>query len=179
METKVFKLIRNKANIVVEVLENRNVISGKLTRCSIYVENADELFRIWNGFKFSKLESICMMPILLDFQTCSWIVKILFRSCICILNCLIIWFVEHWLYLRLFMLAKYFFQLQGNYGNVTYEDYEDVVSKRTTLLLSDSCLSFCFSTFVFFKWCSFMPNNILNQFLLFVRFWQTSYIEGS
>ena len=47
----VFKLIENSADIVVELLEYRN-ISHKLASWCVHIDDVNNMFRVWNDFAF-------------------------------------------------------------------------------------------------------------------------------
>ena len=69
----VFNLTEHSADIVVEVLEYRNVIFDKLASWCIHVDDADDVFRVWNEFAFDgnfwNWKALAGFPILLNFQT--------------------------------------------------------------------------------------------------------------
>ena len=59
--------------LIVEALEHRNIISDKLASWCVHVDDADNIFRIWNEFEFDgnfqNWMALVWFAILLNFQT--------------------------------------------------------------------------------------------------------------
>ena len=68
-----FNLIENSTDIAIKTLECRNIISGKLASWCVQVDDADNLFRVWNEFAFDgnfwNRKALAWFPISLNFQT--------------------------------------------------------------------------------------------------------------
>ena len=68
-----FKFIENSTDIAIKTLEGRNIISDKLASWCVQVDDADNLFRVWNEFAFDgnfwNRKALVWFPISLNFQT--------------------------------------------------------------------------------------------------------------
>ena len=68
-----FKFIENSTDIAIKTLECRNIISDKLASWCVQVDDADNLFRVWNEFAFDgnfwNRKALVWFPISLNFQT--------------------------------------------------------------------------------------------------------------
>ena len=68
-----FKFIENSTDIAIKTLECRNIISDKLASWCVQVDDADDLFRVWNEFAFDgnfwNRKALVWFPISLNFQT--------------------------------------------------------------------------------------------------------------
>ena len=49
---KLIENLENSTDIVVKALEYRNIISDKLASWCVHVDDADNMFRVWNEFAF-------------------------------------------------------------------------------------------------------------------------------
>ena len=68
-----FNLSENSTDIAIKTLECRNIISDKLASWCLQVDDADNLFRVWNEFAFDgnfwNRKALVWFPISLNFQT--------------------------------------------------------------------------------------------------------------
>ena len=95
-----FKFIENSTDIAIKTLECRNIISDKLASWCVQVDDADNLFRVWNEFAFDgnfwNRKALVWFPISLNFQTYN---VLEFWRCFLMLYerflVLVTWFVEH------------------------------------------------------------------------------------
>ena len=93
----VFKVIENSTDIAAEALKYRNIVSDKLISWCEHVDDADNMFRVWNEFTFDG--SFRNRKALIWFELsnwhCFWILKRLLWCCMRAFRCWVTRFVEH------------------------------------------------------------------------------------
>ena len=74
----VFKLMANSADIVVQIHKYKKIISDKLASWCVHVDDADNVFRVWNEFAFDG--DFRNQKALVEFSNlhCPWILKMLY-----------------------------------------------------------------------------------------------------